>query len=72
MDFGTYLYKRRKAWGIPRKELAKIIGVHENTLKNWEQGSQSPPIDKAEEILTYFGDKLKVEIYDKSRFWEKD
>lgn len=71
MDFGEYLYKRRRAWKISRKELAKEIGVHENTMKNWENGSQYPPIDKAEDIMRFFGDKLKVEIYDMSRFWEE-
>lgn len=71
MDFGEYLHKRRRAWKISRKELAAQVGVHENTLTNWENGSQSPPIDKAEEIVHFFGDKLKVEIYDLSRFWEE-
>lgn len=71
MDFGDYLYKRRKAWHISRKELAARIGVNERTIEHWEKGMQNPPIDKVEDIMNYFGDKLKVEIYDLSRFWEE-
>lgn len=71
MDFGTYLDKRRKAWHISRKELAVQIDVSEKTIERWEKGIQYPPMDKAEDIMNFFGDKLKVEIYDLSRFWEE-
>ena len=39
---GLYIKKRRKELGYSQKELAKIIGVSDNTIYNYEKGATIP------------------------------
>lgn len=50
--------------GLNAKEVASIIGVHQNTLLEWERGITQPPIDKVIELCAIYGigiENLKFE-----------
>lgn len=41
--------------GLSAKEVGAIIGVHQNTLLDWEKGDTQPPIDKVLELCSLYG-----------------
>jgi transcriptional regulator with XRE-family HTH domain len=52
------IYQWRKVKDISQKKLAIIMGVHENTIRNWERHPEKLTIEKAEKIA----DALNVPI----------
>lgn len=44
-EIGERIKKYRKKLGMSQKELAKLIGVSNNVLSNWEQGLNRPHVD---------------------------
>ena len=49
-EFGQNLFKMRKEKGLNQEELARLIGVHVNTVSQWENGVYIPKIGKIERI----------------------
>ena len=49
-EFGKYLFKLRKAAGLSQEELAACIGVHLNTVSQWENGIYIPKTAKLKRL----------------------
>ena len=56
----------REAHGIPRKELARLVGVPEATIRNWIRGSE-PSIIAVSKIAEYFKISVDVLLYGESK-----
>lgn len=41
--------------GLTAREVAEMIGVHQNTLLEWERNLSSPPIDKVLRLCEIYG-----------------
>ena len=53
-EFGKYLFSLRKHAGLSQEELAEKIGVHMNTISQWENGlfiPKTPKLKKLAEAL---------------------
>ena len=55
-DIGPRLRKYREAQNLSQKEFAKLIGVSNSRVSNWEQGINRPDVD----ILAKICEILKV------------
>lgn len=42
---GTYMRRARRARDMTQADVAKLLKVAPNTLRAWERGSSSPPVD---------------------------
>ncbi len=54
-DFGKNLFRLRKKAGLSQEELAERVGVHLNTVSQWENGfyiPKTPKIQKLAEVLS--------------------
>lgn len=51
---GEFLVKLRKKKDMTQKELAKILGVSEKTISEWERGITSPDISLLDDIARIF------------------
>lgn len=49
-SIGQNIKKYRKLKGMTQSELAKGVGISQNTLSSYESGKISPPIEKIEKI----------------------
>ncbi|MBQ7154978.1 MAG: helix-turn-helix transcriptional regulator [Synergistaceae bacterium] len=49
-EFGKYLFRLRKAAGLSQEELAERIGVHLNTISQWENGVYIPKTPKLKKL----------------------
>lgn len=54
MNFHTWLRRSREHLDMARPELARQLGVHVNTIANYESGSQIPDDDKLDKIAIIF------------------
>ena len=45
----------RKRLKLSQKQVADMIGVHKNTISNWESGKIIPPKGKRKEIEQAYG-----------------
>lgn len=52
---GTHILKRRLELGMLQRELAKAIGVCEDTITGWENGRSVPQIRNMPAIATFLG-----------------
>ena len=41
--------------GLSQKEAAKLLGVSNKTLGNWEKGLSFPTVDKSDQICNLYG-----------------
>lgn len=55
-EIGPRIRKYREAQNLSQKELAKLIGVSNSRVSNWEQGINRPDVD----ILAAICEALKV------------
>lgn len=55
MTFGEWLRERRTERGISRAKLARLAGVHSNTIRGWECYGHTPNIQVAEWVCTALG-----------------
>lgn len=55
-EIGPRIRKYREAQNLSQKELAKLIGVSNSRISNWEQGINRPDVD----ILASICEALKV------------
>ena len=53
-EFGKYLFRLRKAAGLSQEELAERIGVHMNTISQWENGAYVPKTPKLKKLAEVF------------------
>lgn len=54
----------RLAKEISREELAEILEVHANTIKNWEENPESMPVGKAVKFAQFCDLKLEqIDIF---------
>ena len=44
IKIGKYLSKKRKEKGLTQVEMAKIIGVTDRAISNWENGRRIPDV----------------------------
>ena len=56
--FGDYIRKWRLEQGLFQKELAKMLGVAETTVVNWEKERTKPIVNK----LRIIKEKLRIEL----------
>jgi len=62
-SIGDHLRKRRLDLKVFQKDLAKLIGVDECTVTNWEKGRSCPAIRFKPNILKFLGyDPIQQEI----------
>ena len=66
-DFGSQLKKLRKNNKITQKELAKILGLAQTTIANYENNSRFPNQETLIEIADYFGVTLDYLIKGKKK-----
>ena len=55
MDTGIKIERMRKQAGLPRETLAEKLGVNEETVSQWENGTLSPSVETLEKICETFG-----------------
>lgn len=55
-EIGARLRKFRELQGLSQKQFAKLIGISNSRVSNWEQGINRPDVD----ILSVICDVLKV------------
>ena len=54
-EFGKQIFRLRKKAGLSQEELAERVGVHLNTVSQWENGfyiPKTPKIQKLAEVLS--------------------
>ena len=49
-EFGKYLFRLRKAAGLSQEKLAEKVGVHINTISQWENGVYIPKTAKLKRL----------------------
>ena len=50
IEFGKYLLRLRKNLGLSQEELAERVGVHLNTISQWENGIYTPKTEKIKKL----------------------
>ena len=50
LEFGKYLFRLRKNLGLSQEELAERVGVHLNTISQWENGIYAPKTEKIKKL----------------------
>ena len=58
--FGNRLKKLRKKAGISQPELAELVGVHETTIRRWENSHYTPDA----RVVSLLADALHVSVSD--------
>lgn len=58
MSLSSYIKQKRKKFGLTQVELAMRSGVGLRFIRDMEQGKQSLRMDKVNEVLALFGEKL--------------
>ena len=53
-EFGKYLFSLRKHAGLSQEELAEKVGVHINTISQWENGVYIPKTPKLKKLAEAF------------------
>mgnify|MGYP002777026443 FL=1 len=48
MDWGEKILYLRKRLDLTQKEVAKAVGIDDQTVSNWEQGKKKPKLDPAQ------------------------
>ena len=61
MPFGEFLRKKRRILGMNQTDFAKLLGVNQGTISQWELRVTSPPFDDAKEIAERLGAEVKIE-----------
>lgn len=59
-SFGNRLKKLRKKAGISQPELAELVGVHETTIRRWENSHYTPDA----RVVSLLADALHVSVSD--------
>ncbi|MBQ7630755.1 MAG: helix-turn-helix transcriptional regulator [Selenomonadaceae bacterium] len=52
IEFGKWLQQLRKKAGLNQEELAEQVGVHYNTVSQWENGKYTPNTAKIKTLAT--------------------
>jgi len=71
MNFGSRIKERLKVIGLTQKDLAKLLGVHENTVSYWITGKKEPGLLKAYMMCHYLECDLNWLISGKERRTEQ-
>jgi transcriptional regulator with XRE-family HTH domain len=58
-DICFRIYCRRKHLKIPRQDLANKLGVHYETVRQWESSICSPRLNKIEELAKHLGSSVE-------------
>ena len=53
-EFGKYIFRLRKAAGLSQEELAERVGVHLNTISQWENRVYIPKTPKLKKLAEAF------------------
>lgn len=62
VEFAKMIKQRRKVLNIDQKELARLAGVHYNTLLQLESGSGNPTLEVLHKVAEVLGLELKLVI----------
>lgn len=54
----TKIESVRKAAGMSQGELARLLGVTQGAVSQWEQGATNPTVSRLAEIARIFGVKV--------------
>ena len=57
-NFAEKIIKIRRINNLERKDLAKILGLHLDTIVKWESGLMHPKPENIKTVCTYFNFKL--------------
>ena len=60
LPFGEYIRKKRRIIGMNQTDFAKMLGVNQGTVSQWELRVTSPPIDEAIEIVKRLGGRVRI------------
>lgn len=60
IKIGLMIYDARVSVGLTQRKLAKIAGVAETSVNNWENGKICPSADKLDKVLRACGYELTV------------
>ena len=60
LPFGEFVRKKRRLIGMNQTDFAKIIGVNQGTISQWELQITSPPFDEAVEIVRRLGGRVRI------------
>ncbi|MGI6579912.1 MAG: helix-turn-helix domain-containing protein [Saccharofermentanales bacterium] len=58
INCGKLLIKLRKKHGISRYRLAKLTGLRESTIQNWETGGIEPTVNNFNKVLYALDEEL--------------
>ncbi|MFF5383378.1 helix-turn-helix domain-containing protein [Pedobacter suwonensis] len=54
-SIGDYIRKKRKELNLLQKDVARICGVTEDCIRNWEKNQSIPQIQFFQHIINFFG-----------------
>ena len=54
-DIGRRIWRARRAAGISQANLAGLLGVSRQTVRNWERGRTAPSGHMAADLLEWLG-----------------
>jgi transcriptional regulator with XRE-family HTH domain len=60
MEFSQIISELMQKSGTSAYRLAKEVGVHQTTIKNWLTGKTDPSFDKLPKICNFFGVSMDV------------
>ncbi|MBQ9185668.1 MAG: helix-turn-helix transcriptional regulator [Bacteroidales bacterium] len=58
MTISAYIKQKRRKYGLTQVELAERAGVGLRFVRELEQGKQTLRMDKVNDVLALFGDRL--------------
>ena len=61
-ELGLFIAKRRKALRVNQRELAKLCGVSEHALCNFERGIGNPTLNIVNAVADALGLELKLSV----------
>ena len=53
--FGDHIRNARLQRGLEQGQVARMLGVTESTVWNWEDGRSSPPVHACREVISFLG-----------------
>jgi transcriptional regulator with XRE-family HTH domain len=55
MEFGNFFKDCRKESGLSQKEVAKMLGIHQSNVSDWENNVSRPDYEKLIELSKIYG-----------------
>ena len=62
LEIGRFVTERRKSLHVSQGELAKICGISEHALGNFERGAGNPTFDLMKNVLDALGLEFSLQV----------